>query len=135
METKLDSKFAAGSELLEEYGAALTSGDFERWISLWTESGTQMAPDSPTRTSREEIRAAMEPVFDLYDHKMSVHPRDARLAADWGFVRGEFTHELSSKENGAGSRRVGKFLTIVEKQSDGTWKIACYCFNYDAPAE
>ena len=30
METKLDSKFTAGSELLEEYGAALTSGDFER---------------------------------------------------------------------------------------------------------
>lgn len=134
METKLDSKFAAGSELLKEYGAAVTSGDFERWISLWTEAGTQMAPDAPTRTSREEIRAAMEPVFDLYDHKMSVHPRDARLADDWGFVRGEFTHELSSKDSADHSRRAGKFLTIVEKQSDGTWKIACDCFNYDAPA-
>ena len=83
METKLDSKFTAGRELLEEYGAALTSGDFERWISLWTEAGTQRA-DAPTRTSREEIRAAMEPVFDLYDHKMSVHPRDARLTDDLG---------------------------------------------------
>ena len=135
METKLDSKFTAGSELLKEYEAAVTSGDFERWISLWTESGTQMAPDVPTRKSREEIRAAMEPLFDLYDHKMSVHPRDARLAADWGFVRGEFTHELGSKNSAERSRRAGKFLTIVEKQSDGTWKIACDCFNYDAAAE
>ncbi len=135
METKQDVKFATGAELLKEYGAAVTSGDRERWISLWTESGVQMAPDAPKRTSRDEIRAAMEPFFDLYQHKMTVHPEDVRLVADWGFVRGEFTDEASSKVNEERARRTGKFLTIVEKQSDGTWKIACDCFNYNAPAQ
>lgn len=133
METQKDSQFAAG--LLEEYAEAVTSGDFERWISLWTEAGVQMAPDAPQRSSREEIRTAMEPFFDLYEHEMKVDPRDVRLAADWGFVRGEYTHEARSKVGQEQSRRTGKFLTVVEKQSDGTWKIACDCFNYNAPAQ
>ncbi len=134
METKQDAKFAAGADVLKEYGAALTSGDLERWISLWTESGVQMAPDAPKRRSRDEVRAAMQPVFDLYEHEMAVDPQVVRLADDWGFVRGDFTHEMSSKVNEERSRRTGKFLTIVEKQSDGAWKIACDCFNYNAPA-
>ena len=133
METKQNASFAAGAELLKEYGVALTSGDLERWISLWTESGVQMAPDAPKRTNRDEIRAAMEPVFDLYEHEMIVDPRFVRLAEDWGVVRGDFTHKASSRANEERSRRTGKFLTIVEKQSDGTWKIACDCFNYNAP--
>jgi len=135
METKQDVDFAAGAELLNEYGAAVTSGDFERWMSLWTESGVQMAPDAPQRTNRAGIRAAMEPLFDLYDNTMTVDPQDVRLAGDWGFVRGEFTHEASSKANEERMHRSGKFLSIVEKQSDGTWKIACDCFNYNAPAQ
>ena len=135
METKQDAKFAAGADVLKEYGAALTSGDLERWISLWTESGVQMAPDAPKRRSRDEVRAAMQPVFDLYEHEMAVDPQVVRLADDWGFVRGEFTHKLSSKVKEERSRRTGKFLTIVEKQSDGMWKIACDCFNYNAPAQ
>lgn len=130
-----DTSFAAGAELLKEYGNVVTSGDFERWISLWTESGVQMAPDAPERAGREEIRAAMEPFFDLYGHEMTVEPRQARLAGDWGFVRGEFAHEALPNAGGERVRRTGKFLTIVEKQSDGKWKIACDCFNFNAPAE
>jgi len=76
----------------------------------------------------------MEPFFDLYDHEMSVDPQDVRLAKDWGVVRGEFTHEARSKADGKRTHRSGKFLTLVHEQTDGSWKIACDCFNYNAPA-
>ena len=99
METTKDPGIGAGSDLLNEYGAAVTAGDMEHWISLWTESGIQMAPDAPARVSKEQIRVAMGPVFELYDHEMTVDCQDVRLAGTWGFVRGEFTHESRSKEN------------------------------------
>ena len=53
-----------GRELLNDYAAAVTAGDMERWMSLWAESGIQMVPDAPSR-SKEQTRVAMEPFFDL----------------------------------------------------------------------
>lgn len=135
MKTGNRSETGAAADLLKAYGAAVSSGSLERWLSLWTDAGVQMAPDAPKRASKAEIRLAMEPFFDLYENTMTVDPRDVRLADGWGIVRGEFTHEASSKVNEERSHRTGKFLSIVEKQSDGTWKIACDCFNYDAPAQ
>ena len=123
-----------GSELLNEYAAAVTAGDIERWMSLWAESGIQMAPDAPSRASKEQIRVAMESFFDLYDHEMTVDCQDVRLASAWGVVRGEFTDESKAKDGSDKASRTGKFLTIVEKQDDGGWKIVCDCFNYNSPA-
>ena len=122
-----------GRELLNDYAAAVTAGDMELWMSLWAESGIQMAPDAPSR-SKEQICVAMEPFFDLYDHKMTVDCQDVRLASAWGFVRGEFTDESKAKDGSGKASVTGKFLTIVEKQDDGGWKIVCDRFNYNAPA-
>ncbi len=130
METTQDK----GSELLNDYAAAVTAGDMERWMSLWAESGIQMAPDAPSRGSKAQIRVAMEPFFDLYDHEMTVDCQEVRLAGAWGFVRGEFTHERKAKDGSDEASVTGKFLTIIEKQDGGAWKIVCDCFNYNAPA-
>ena len=131
---KTETTQNAGSELLNDYAAAVTAGDMERWMSLWAESGIQMAPDAPSRASQEQIRVAMEPFFALYNHEMTVDCQDVRLESGWGFVRGEFTHERQAKDASDKARLTGKFLTIVEKQDDGGWKIVCDCFNYNAPA-
>lgn len=87
METKQDVKFATGAELLKEYGAAVTSGNLERWISLWTESGVQMAPDAPKRTSRDEIRAAMDDLpgsaLDGISSFALLHKDRSKLGKQW----------------------------------------------------
>jgi uncharacterized protein (TIGR02246 family) len=125
---------ATGVQVLQNYAAAVNAGDVEQWLSNWARSGVQMAPDAPMRRGHDEIREAMTPLFDLFDNTMTVTPESVRMAGDWGVVRGVFTHQATSKADGKEMRRAGKFMSIVERQRDGSWKMASDCFNYDAPA-
>ena len=53
-------------ELWNECTAACHNGDLECLMSLWIDDGIQMAPDAPRRVGKEQIRAAMQPTFDLF---------------------------------------------------------------------
>jgi ketosteroid isomerase-like protein len=66
MERNVASDVAQVYELWNEYAAAANAGDLERWMSLWIDEGIQMAPDEPPRVGKEQIRAGMQPGFDLF---------------------------------------------------------------------
>ena len=122
-------------ELWNEYAAAANDGDMERWISLWSDDGIQMPPGAPRRVGREEIRREMQPLFDLFDTKMIIHTEEVRILGDRAYSHGTYEFEMAPKEGGETKSCSGKFLDILEKQVDGSWKIAIDCHNYNAPSE
>ena len=101
-------------------------------MSLWTD-GIQMPPDAPRRVGKSLIRAEMKPMFDLFDNRMSVSPDDIQVLGDQAFTHGSYEVAMTPKEGGDSLQIQGKFLTILRKQPDGSWKIAIDCFNGDAP--
>ncbi len=54
---------------------------------------------------------------------------------DRAYSHGSYEFEMSPKEGGKTKSCFGKFLDILEKQVDGSWKIAIDCHNYDTPSE
>jgi ketosteroid isomerase-like protein len=64
---------------------------------------------------------------------MTINCEEVREVSDWGFSHGTYTFELTPKEEGEIIRGSGTFLTVLEKQDDGSWKIARDIFNYNAP--
>jgi ketosteroid isomerase-like protein len=50
------------------------------------------------------------------------------------FTHGLYELVMIPKEGGDKIAIKGKFLTILKKQVDGSWKIAIDCFNNDAPS-
>lgn len=121
------------SELWKEYVAAATAGDLERWINLWTEDGIQMPPDAPRRVGRALIRAEMKPLFDLFNTRMAIYPDETQVSRDQAFTHGLYEVAMTPKEGGDSLEFKGKFLTILRKQADDSWKIAIDCFNHDTP--
>jgi uncharacterized protein (TIGR02246 family) len=123
-------------ELWNEYAAAVNDGDMERWIALWIDDGIQMPPDVPRRVGKEHIREAMQPLFDLFDaSKIIIHTEEVRILGDRAYSHGTYEFEMAAKEGGKTKRYSGKFLDILEKQVDGSWKIAIDCHNYNRPSE
>lgn len=120
-------------ELWNEYAAAMTAGDMERWLSLWIEGGIRMPPGAPRRVGKEQIRAEMQPRFDLFNTNMTVNPEEVRVLGDQAYSHGLYAFTMTPKGGGDTAEVSGKFLTVLEKQVDGSWKIAIDCFNYDAP--
>lgn len=121
-------------ELWNEYAAAANDGDLERWLSLWTDDGIQMAPDAPARIGKEQIQAAMRPRFDLFNtSSMVINTEEVRMQGDRAYSHGTYRFEMTPEDGGETIRYSGKFLDIVVKQADGSWKIAIDCHNYNEP--
>ncbi len=61
---------SVGRDLLGRYAAAVTEGDFERWISLWVDHGIQMAPDFP-QTYDDDVHPDVAPrdVFESFSSR------------------------------------------------------------------
>jgi len=123
-------------ELWNEYATAANDGDMERWISLWIDDGIQMPPGVPRRVGKEEIRREMQPLFDHFNmSKMIIQTEEVRILGDRAYSHGTYECEMTPKEGGETRSYSGKFLDILEKQVDGSWKIAIDCHNYNMPSE
>jgi uncharacterized protein (TIGR02246 family) len=118
--------------LWNEYVDAWCAGDMERWIDLWTDDGIQMPPGAPRNIGKEQIREANQPGLHQNDYKMTIIPDEVQVLGDRAYSHGVGGFTMTPKEGGDTVEFRGKFLTIFEKQVDGSWKIAIDCFNSDA---
>jgi ketosteroid isomerase-like protein len=73
----------------------------------------------------------VKPGFEAMDLDITVHVEEAKVYGDLGVTRSAYTMKMTPK--GGGEEIVaepdGKALTLLERQSDGSWKITYDCFN------
>ncbi len=137
-ETKpsVEEDIAAIKEVLNQYGVACNNGDFDQWISLWSDNGIQMPPESPPKKGKAEIIDAMKPSFDqMYLEITITSVEEAKVYGNLGLTRCNYTLAVTPKEGGDKIIVMpdGKALTLYERQPDGIWKIAYDCFNSNTP--
>jgi uncharacterized protein (TIGR02246 family) len=122
-------------ELWNEIAAAANEGDLDRWIAFWIDDGIQMPPGAPRRVGKAQIRKGMQSLFDRFDTvKMLIQPEEVRIMGDRAYSHGSYELEMAPKAGGEPQRYSGKFLDVLEKQVDGTWKIAIDCHNCNTPS-
>lgn len=137
--TEVDSMgddITALKEVTNQYAAAVNTGDFDLWISLWADDGVQMPQDTPARVGKEQIREAMKPAFDQMNLDITIHSiDDIKVYGDLGLVRCTYTLKMTPKAGGETINAVpdAKDLCLYERQSDGSWKIIYDCNNSNVP--
>lgn len=129
----VEADIAAINELWTQYASAVTTGDLHLWISLWIDDGIQMAPDAPAVIGKEQIRAKYESIFPQFISKMAITSKETTVAGDWAYARGTYTLSNTPKAGGETIYIDGKYLTILKRQVDGSWKISRDCFNSNVP--
>lgn len=130
----VEADTTAINKIWNQYTVGCNTGDLDLWISLWTDNGIQMPPDTPARIGKEQIREKMKPLFDQFIIKIAITCEEVRVTGDLAFSRGTYTISTTPKAGGETTKLSGKYLTIFERQADGSWKIARDCFNYNAPS-
>ncbi len=123
------AEIAAIRETMNQYAVTVNAGDLAGWLSLWTEDGIQMYPGLPSRVGKAQIRAGMKPAFDQLILKIAITKHEARVSGDLGFERGTYILSMIPRKKGETEKFDGKYLTILEKQANGSWKIIRDCFN------
>lgn len=130
--TDESAEVGAIRKVLDQYGETVQAGDFEGWLSLWTEDGVQMPDNAPTRVGKAAIAEAMRGAFEAMDLSITIHEvEDAQVWGDRGLTRCRYSLALTPKGGGETIEAMpnGKALTLYGRQADGSWKIVYDCFN------
>jgi uncharacterized protein (TIGR02246 family) len=129
----LESATTAINDIWNQYSSSLNSGDLDRWMSLWTESGVQMPPGEPPVIGKDRIRARNKGVLDQFTFNMGISNEEVEVAGDWACARGTYKATLTPKAGGEAIHVDGKYMTILQKQADGSWKVHRDIFNSNVP--
>ena len=132
-EQRKASAATAAEAIWKEYTESLNSGDLERWLALWTEDGVQMPPDEAAIVGKDNIRARNEAVLDKLTLDIGITNQEVEAGGDWAYSRGTYKARLMPKQGGRPIAIDGKFMTILERQPDGSWKIHRDIFNSNVP--
>lgn len=117
------------------YERGINEADLDLWISLWDEEGIQFPPDEAMHRGKAEIRAANVDLFPMLEMRMGISPQEIAVLGDYAYSSGSYVFDFSERGSGAWTHVDGKFLTIMRRQADGSWKLWRDCFNYDPPKD
>lgn len=129
-----EADLAGIERLREQYIGAVRSGDAERWLSTLTDDCVFLPPGEPMICGRDALRPwVTKAYFDAYDIEIDYRNVEVEVAGSWGYVLGTFEQTLTAKAGGRAVRLVGKYLDVVRRQPDGSWKLARMAFSADHP--
>jgi uncharacterized protein (TIGR02246 family) len=118
----------------EAHVAALNSGDGDAWAAAFTSDGVQMPPNAPANVGRDSIEAWCAAFLGAFRVEFSLAPGEVQIAGtDWAFERGTYNITLSPQTGGDPIQDAGKYITVYERQSDGSWAMARDIWNSNNP--
>ena len=103
--------------------AAANAGDAEQIAEVYTEDGSLLAPNLPPQKGRDAVRAFWGGFLDAYTVRFEVASDTIEGRGDLAYNQGHYRFTAVPKAKGVpGIADEGKFLEILKKQRDGSWK-------------
>lgn len=124
---------AAINKIWELYAKGVNTGDAALYGSLWDDKAIRMDSDAPAVFGKAQIQAGAESRFSQFNAKITITNEETWVAGNWAFSRGTFTRSRTPKAGGETAVYDGKYLDILKKQADGSWKIFRDCYNSNVP--
>jgi uncharacterized protein (TIGR02246 family) len=103
--------------------AAANAGDADKIAEVYTEDGSLLAPNLPPQKGRDAVRAFWGGFLDAYTVRFEVASDTMEGRGDLAYNQGHYRFTAVPKAKGVpGIADEGKFLEILKKQRDGSWK-------------
>jgi uncharacterized protein (TIGR02246 family) len=121
---------------LAAYNVALNSGRTSMVLPLYTDDGVFMPPYSPSAVGKAAVSRAYDAVFaELTFHVRFTIVELVVMAPGWAFVRTNSAGTTDHRSTGRTSAEANQELFVMQKGSDGVWRIARYSFSPTQPPE
>ena len=125
---------AAIDAQLATFRDAMIKGDTAGMASIYTEDAIVMPPNTPVvrgRAAMNAMNAGMFASISVTDMKFATS--DLILTGDYAIETGSYQMTIKPK-NAPQLVDDGKYISIWQKQADGSWKMIRDIFNSDKPA-
>ena len=124
-----DEDVAAIKALGPALDEAALAGDWNALVALFSEDAVLMSPNAPTNHGRSSLLEMIESLgLTVTEHKIEFVGVDGY--GDIAYARGTYAETYSVEEP---INDEGKILTILRKQSNGSWLFAIWMTNSDLP--
>lgn len=111
---------------------AFNNSDAAEIASYFTEDAVLMAPGKEASTGKEAVQAYYQSIFDEYVPELSSHYEEVEVSGDLAYGRGFAKVTLTPKTGGASTTSTSKYLNILKRQPDGSWKTTHDVWNGNA---
>ena len=108
----------------EDYDNAMAAGDVSAKMRLYTTDAVLMPPEGPVVSGQEAIRLWHEEFFKKGTSPGVSKVDEIQVFGEWGFARGTFSGTVTPRPGGPPTSVSEKWLVVVRRQGDGSWKIA-----------
>ncbi len=103
--------------------AAANAGDADKIAEVYAQDGSLLAPNLPPQKGRDAVRAFWGGFLDAYTVRFEVASDTIEGRGDLAYNQGHYRFTAVPKAKGVpGIADEGKFLEILKKQGDGSWK-------------
>lgn len=110
---------------------AIRSKNWVGWAATFTEDGTVLPPNGAAVQGRAAIQAWAEAFPPMSDFQATIVAVDGR--GDLAYIRGTYSMNLNIPGAPAPIADRGKYISIWQKQADGSWLAVHDIFNSDLP--
>jgi uncharacterized protein (TIGR02246 family) len=118
--------------LRDQVIAAFNSKDAAAMAATYADDAIMMSPSQAPVEGKQAIQAAYEVLFKGIVGKVAFTPLETQVAGDWAYDRGNYTVTVTPK-SGKPTEAPYKYLVIVKRQPDGSWKLHREMSNSNAP--
>jgi len=125
---------AALNAVRSGFVAAYKAGDAQAIAQLYTEDAVSEPNNQATLEGRQAIVDSLTSMFELVSVDVDLIPDETTTLGDVGLDRGHYVVTVTPKgEGGSPSTSEGRYLVILARQADGTWKVIRDIDNASAP--
>lgn len=128
----LEADREAIEELVAGLGRTITAGDMEGVMSLYTDDAILLPPNGASLIGKEAMRAWQETNFEGHSFEFKIDSEEIVISGDLAFSRGTLSLTATSKTDGNSFSGEGKYILILRRQNDGSWKATHDIWN-DTP--
>ena len=117
--------------------AAFKAGDGAAAAAVYAPDALVMPPNEATMQGADGISQGLAGMFQqVAMPAMTMTIADLTVSGDYAFENGTYEWTIQPKAAGAPAMNdKGKYLSVWQKQSDGSWKLLRDIWNTDTPAQ
>lgn len=118
------------------YEDAWRQGNAEAVAALYADDGVVLYPHQPRVSGRAAILGYFKGFFAQFRPETFVlSSEEVEVAGQWAFDRGTYRLAITPRQEGAPVADNGKYLVILRRSADGSWKVARDMDNTDLPLD
>jgi uncharacterized protein (TIGR02246 family) len=100
----------------------------------FTENSLLMAPDKQVQRGRVAVEAYYQQLFDTWKTDLRSEYLEVKVSGNLAYGRGFAEVTLIPKSGGDTLKSTAKYLNILERQPDGSWKTTHDIWNANEPS-